>query len=56
LVERNAVEHASVRSKSAKLRKILRALFVAVAITGTAVSAAACGPSNDKQNTGPGGY
>ncbi|MDR2983274.1 MAG: hypothetical protein LBV34_00395, partial [Nocardiopsaceae bacterium] len=57
LVERNAVEHASVRSKSgSKLRKVLRALLVAVAITGTAVSAAACGPSHDKQNTGPGGY
>jgi hypothetical protein len=53
------VEHASVRPKSAStLRKILRALLVAVAITGTAVSAAACGPSNDKkqQQTGPGGY
>jgi hypothetical protein len=52
------VEHASVRSKSAsKLRKILQALLVAIAITGTAVSAVACGPSHDKkQQTGPGGY
>ncbi|HEX7993964.1 MAG TPA: hypothetical protein VF506_08590 [Streptosporangiaceae bacterium] len=52
------MEHASVRPKSAsKLRKIIRALLVAVAITGTAVGAAACGPSHDKQHqTGPGGY
>jgi len=52
------VEHASVRSKSAsKLRKVLRALLVAIAVTGTAVSAAACGPSHHNQQQGsPGGY
>jgi hypothetical protein len=41
------MEHASVPSKSdSKLRKILRALLVAIAISGTAVAAAACGPSH----------
>ena len=41
------MEHASVPSKSdSKLRKILRALLVAIAISGTAVVAAACGPSH----------
>ncbi|HKR67289.1 MAG TPA: hypothetical protein VJT16_00410 [Streptosporangiaceae bacterium] len=51
------MEHATARSKSgSKLRQILRALLVAVAITGTAVGAAACGPSHHHQNTGPGGY
>jgi hypothetical protein len=53
------VEHASVRSKSAStLHKVLRALLVAVAVTGMAVGAAACGPSHPhpKKTTGPGGY
>ncbi|HEX6934016.1 MAG TPA: hypothetical protein VF162_17875 [Streptosporangiaceae bacterium] len=52
------MEHATVRPKPAsKLMKVLRALLVAIAITGTAVGAAACGPSQHKtQNTGPGGY
>jgi hypothetical protein len=57
--ERNAVEHATVRPKPAsKLKKVLRALLVAIAITGTAVGATACGPSHDhkKQQSGPGGY
>jgi hypothetical protein len=45
------MRHASVPSKSAsKLRKILRALLVTIAITGTAVGAAACGPSHQKQH------
>jgi hypothetical protein len=51
------VEHATVRPKPAsKLKKVLRALLVAIAITGTAVGAAACGPSHHKQSTTPGGY
>jgi hypothetical protein len=53
------MQHASGPSKSgSKLRKILRALLVAIAITGTAVGAAACGPSHNKHHdtqTG-GGY
>jgi hypothetical protein len=57
-VERKVVEHASGRRKPAsKLKKALRALFVALAITGTAVGAAACGPSHHhSNNNGPGGY
>jgi len=53
------MEHASFPSKSvSKLRKILRALLVAIAITGTAVGAVACGPSHHNHHdtqTG-GGY
>jgi hypothetical protein len=51
--------HASVPFKSdSKVRKVLRALLVAVAISGAVVGAAACGPSNHKHHdtqTG-GGY
>jgi hypothetical protein len=51
------VEHPTVRPKPAsKLKKALRALFVAIAITGTVAGAAACGPSHKSHNTGPGGY
>jgi len=53
------VQHATVRPKPAsKLKKALRALLVAIAITGTVAGAAACGPSHDhkKQQSGPGGY
>jgi hypothetical protein len=53
------MQHASVPSTSdSKWRKVLRALLVAVAISGTVVGATACGPSNHKHHdtqTG-GGY
>jgi hypothetical protein len=40
-----------------KIRTYLRALLVAFAVFGTAVGAAACGPSQPKHHTqGPGGY
>jgi hypothetical protein len=51
------MQHASVTSKSDwKLRKILRALLAAIAISGTAVGAAACGPAHHKHHDTPGGY
>lgn len=51
------MEHATVRPKPAsKLKKVLRALLVAIAITGTAVGAAACGPSHHHKHSSPGGY
>jgi hypothetical protein len=50
------MQHASVPSRSgSKLRKIVQALLVAIAITGTAVSAAACGPSHHKHDSQTGG-
>jgi hypothetical protein len=41
------MQHASVPSKSAsKLRQVLQVLLVAIAISGTALGSAACGPSH----------